>query len=148
MRISSKTEYALRTVLDLALHRHSGLVQVGAIAKRQKISPKFLAQILLLLKNGGIVESRRGSDGGYFLAAPPETIRVSQVVALMDDAFSHRPETKAHKSRTSNTPFDPFAHMWQEIELQVFRTLDGLTIQDMCKRVAEHAKSDSQEYAI
>ena len=60
MKISSKTVYAIRTVIDLVLHGNDGLVRAAEIAARQHIPRKFLEQILLTLKGAGIVASKRG----------------------------------------------------------------------------------------
>jgi hypothetical protein len=67
MRISAKGEYAIRALLDLAVHHGEGLVPIQEVARRQGIPQRYLEQVLLLLKRAGILESRRGSAGGYQL---------------------------------------------------------------------------------
>jgi len=84
MRLSNKAEYAVRAILDLALRREQELVHIADIAERTDIPLKFLEQILLALKAAGIVRSRRGVGGGYYLARSPDTITVAEVVRLLD----------------------------------------------------------------
>ncbi|MFA5272344.1 MAG: Rrf2 family transcriptional regulator, partial [Candidatus Omnitrophota bacterium] len=66
MKITYKGDYALKTVLDLALNYGKGVVTINELAKNADIPIKFLEQILLDLKRGGFVESKRGKIGGYF----------------------------------------------------------------------------------
>ena len=96
MRLSRKTDYALRTMVDLA-QQNGGLTPVGEIAARQGISTNFLEQILLTLKGGDLVASRRGKKGGYFLARQPEKITLADIVHLTEGAVGlsncvHNPE--------------------------------------------------------
>ena len=82
MNISVKGEYALHAIFDLALQRPGEPVKIADIARRQKIPQKFLELILAGLKQGGFVESRRGAEGGYLLARPPDQITVGRGPAL------------------------------------------------------------------
>ena len=65
MRISAKGEYAIKAVLDLALHRDRDLIPIQEIAAREAIPQRYLEQVLLSLKRAGILTSKRGSAGGY-----------------------------------------------------------------------------------
>ncbi len=84
MKLSSKAEYALRALLDLALHHDEGLVQISDVARRTNIPIKYLEQIMLTLKSAGILSSKRGVGGGYSLARPPEDISMGEVLSLLD----------------------------------------------------------------
>jgi len=84
MRVTYKGDYALKTILDLALHYERGPVTIHDLARRADIPIKFLEQILLNLKRGGFVQSRRGKIGGYFLARPPAGIKLGEVVRFID----------------------------------------------------------------
>ena len=70
MLISTKGRYALRTMVDLALHADGEPVKIKDIAKRQEISGKYLEQIISILSRAGYVRSIRGNQGGYYLARP------------------------------------------------------------------------------
>lgn len=95
MKLSVKSEYACLALIDLCEHHGSGLVKIEAISRRKGIPKKFLEQILLVLKRGGYLRSKRGTDGGYWLAKDPREITVAEILRLMDgplapvDSVSH-----------------------------------------------------------
>ncbi len=86
MKLSKKGEYALRALIDLGIAAEVGrsLVQVTELASNEQLPIKFLEQILQLLKEAGLVASKRGKFGGYRLARPAGRIAVGQVVRLID----------------------------------------------------------------
>ena len=86
MKLSKRGEYALRALIDFGLAQALGrpLLQVSELAAKEDLPIKFLEQILMQLKAGGYLESRRGKLGGYLLARPPENIPIGQVVRLID----------------------------------------------------------------
>ena len=91
MNRSAKTEYACLAVLELAAKYGAGEpVRVRAIADRQGIPSPFLVQILLQLKSAGVVESTRGSAGGYRLARDPATLSLGEVVAIIEGVTGDR----------------------------------------------------------
>jgi Rrf2 family cysteine metabolism transcriptional repressor len=83
-RVSQKTEYALRAMVELSLHQGEGPVPARAIAEAQGIPLRFLEQQLSLLHKAGLVESFRGAGGGCRLARNPSEIRVADVVDVME----------------------------------------------------------------
>ena len=87
MKISSKGEYGVLALVDLAIQRDSGPVNIQSIADRQDIPKKYLEQVLLALKRGGFVESTRGKKGGYFLARDPEEISLINVLDELEEQF-------------------------------------------------------------
>lgn len=90
MRLSKRGEYGLRAMIDLATalrykdQRPGGVVQIREIAERQHIPAKFLEQILLSLKNAGLLHSRMGVGGGYYLAKPASEITLGHIVRVLD----------------------------------------------------------------
>jgi Rrf2 family protein len=86
MRLSKKGEYALRSLINLgiAAEMKRSLVQVSELAENEQLPVKFLEQILQVLREAGIVESRRGKFGGYRLAKPARKIFIGEVVRLID----------------------------------------------------------------
>ena len=92
MRLSKRGEYGLRAMIDLATQLssrdgqggHSNVVQIKEIAGRQHIPAKFLEQILLTLKNNGLLHSRMGVGGGYYLARPASEISLGIIVRILD----------------------------------------------------------------
>ena len=84
MKITYKGDYALKAMLDLAIHYGNGVVTIHELANRADVPIKFLEQVLLDLKKGGFVESRRGKIGGYRLARQPSDIKLGEVIRFMD----------------------------------------------------------------
>jgi Rrf2 family protein len=84
MRISARTRYATRLVLDMAKHHGQGPLSLTDISRRQKISLKYLEQIIAPLKRAGIVESFRGVRGGHRLRRSPKEITVGEIFALLE----------------------------------------------------------------
>lgn len=82
--ISKKTKYALNALIYLAKHHQEGPVLISAIARSERIPQKFLEQILLDLKNNGILQSKKGKGGGYFLGRPAQEIMLGKVIRLFD----------------------------------------------------------------
>ncbi|OLD41178.1 MAG: hypothetical protein AUI21_02525 [Nitrospirae bacterium 13_1_40CM_2_62_10] len=84
MKFSKKSEYALRALIELTVQYGQPHLQRHEIAKRQQIPIEFLEQILLTLKNAGLLGSRRGVTGGYSLIKPPQDITLGQVIRILD----------------------------------------------------------------
>ena len=84
IKIPLKVTYAIFATLDLALRYGEGPVQARTIARRQTIPPRFIEQVLHALKQGGIVDSIRGPQGGYVLRQPPSEVSVAAIVETMN----------------------------------------------------------------
>ncbi len=87
MRLSKRGEYGLRAMIRLALPGPDGMpsvVQIREISQHEQIPAKFLEQILLALKNAGLLHSKMGVGGGYYLARPPSEISLGNIVRVLD----------------------------------------------------------------
>ena len=92
MKLSKRGEYGLKAMIDLASQTEpTAVTQIKDIAARQQIPVKFLEQILLTLKNAGLLRSRAGVGGGYYLAKAPEAITLGQVVRVLDGPLAPIP---------------------------------------------------------
>ena len=89
--ISKKTKYALNALVYLARNYNEGPVLIGQIAKEQHIPQKFLEAILLDLKNAGILNSKKGRGGGYYLIKSPDDVNIADVLRLFDGAIALLP---------------------------------------------------------
>src|SRR3984893_4618175 len=94
MRLSMKTEYGVRAIVELAANAGRGALQSGEIARRQVIPGPFLDQVLMTLRRAGLVPSTRGPHGGHVLARGPEEIRLDEVIACLegDGVKSRQPD--------------------------------------------------------
>ncbi|MCX6956603.1 MAG: Rrf2 family transcriptional regulator [Verrucomicrobia bacterium] len=85
MKISVKVDYACRVMAELArLHGSGGLAQIDQLAQTEAVPASFLAQILLKLRDHGLITSRRGNQGGYTLARPPEEISLYDILIAVE----------------------------------------------------------------
>jgi len=88
MKISYKADYALKAVIDIAKHGDNEFANIKDIANRQDIPVKFLEHILLQLKTGDIVDSKRGVNGGYCLKKSAENIKMGEIIKIIDNSMS------------------------------------------------------------
>lgn len=91
MRLSRRSEYGIRALVDLVRHGPGSPVALATLAARNNLPPKFLEQIMSTLKHGGIVRTSLGSHGGYAMAADPATITIGRVIRLLDGALAPLP---------------------------------------------------------
>jgi len=91
MQLSKRGEYGLRAMIRLAHTKPNGqlpVMQIGVIAEQERIPVKFLEQILLSLKNSGLLQSKRGNTGGYYLAKPSSEIMLGQIIRILDGTLA------------------------------------------------------------
>ncbi|MCJ7686796.1 MAG: Rrf2 family transcriptional regulator [Desulfobacteraceae bacterium] len=88
MKLSTRSRYGTRMMLDLAQHYDQGPVQMGEISKRENISAKYLEQLIIPLKKANFIKSVRGPKGGHMLAKPPEEITVGDIVRILEGGIS------------------------------------------------------------
>ena len=146
MKITYKGDYALKAVLDLALHHGNELVTIHEIARRIDAPVKFLEQILVALKKGGLVESRRGNVGGYLLSRPPDKITVGDVVRLIDGPIEPIPCVKAGYSNCSDIERCVLKSLWQRVSSATSKIVDNTTFEDLVSEV--NAGHEIQAYSI
>ena len=134
MDVSVKGEYALRAVFDLASRDDHEPVKIAKIAERQQIPQKFLELILSQLKQGGFLGSRRGADGGYFLARSAEGITVGDILRHVDG-----PIAPARRTQQGDFPSDsPFPELWERVERALSSVIDRTTFADLVARWKEN----------
>lgn len=145
MKISAKGEYALQAVNYLA-HRHGqGYIQLKEIALHERIPLKFLEQILTALKNSGILKSRSGPGGGYYLNRHPSEVTVAQVLKSMDlstspvDCLNKCKEFECGKN--GERDLCDLRWLWQDIREETVKILENTTFQDIRDRKAEASRS-------
>ena len=84
MRLSKRSEYGIRALINIASREELEMARIAEIAEQEKISVKFLEQILLTLKNTGFLQSKPGRGGGYYLGKPATSILLGQIVRILD----------------------------------------------------------------
>ena len=87
MKLSKKSRYGLRALIDLAVNSRTELVSLGSIAQRNDISAQYLEHVFSALRKAHLVKSMKGSQGGYFLERDPKEITVAQIVEALEGTY-------------------------------------------------------------
>ena len=133
MKISSRGEYGVRAMVALAHHYGSGPMSIAAVAKASSVPPAYLEQLIGPLRRAGLVESKRGAQGGYRLARPPELVRVGEVYRVMEGPV-------APMDCVSEDPADQTCPLidgcetrpvWLKMRDAIVETLDSTTLADL-----------------
>jgi Rrf2 family iron-sulfur cluster assembly transcriptional regulator len=133
MKLSTRSRYGTRLLLDMAQHYNQGPIQLGDIAKRQEISLKYLEQIIIPLKKAHFIKTVRGPKGGHILARPPDEITVAEVVALLEEGVSLVECTeRAEVCRRADTC--PTRLIWKEASQAMINTLKSITLADLVEK--------------
>jgi Rrf2 family protein len=91
MRLSRRSEYGLRALIDLVRHEGEGPIPLTSLATRNRLPPKFLEQIMATLKHAGIVRTTLGTHGGYAMAVQPSAVSIGRIIRLLDGALAPLP---------------------------------------------------------
>ena len=130
MKLSTRSRYGTRLLVDLARHFDQGPVQMGAISKRQDISVKYLEQVIRPLKGAQLISSVRGPKGGHMLARRPEEITLGQIVRLFE-VQSELVECISHPKRCPMSDHCRVRLAWEEATQALYEKLDTTTIADL-----------------
>lgn len=133
MKLSTRSRYGTRLMVDMAQHYNQGPVQLGDIAKRQNISLKYLEQIIIPLKKAHYIESIRGPRGGHSLTRPPEEITVAEIVALLEEGASLT-DCSADAGVCERADFCPTRLVWKEASEAMFDKLQSITLADLADK--------------
>ncbi|HEV8674967.1 MAG TPA: Rrf2 family transcriptional regulator [Methylomirabilota bacterium] len=147
MRISAKGEYAIRAMLDLALHQGQGLIPIQDVARRQGIPQRYLEQVLLLLKRAGFLASKRGSTGGYRLVRPPGEISVGDVLRVIEGSLTPL-EVAGRAPRERRDGGRDLAELWQAMADAVATVIDRTTFEELAERAAARRSPGRTMYHI
>ncbi|MDD5006306.1 MAG: Rrf2 family transcriptional regulator [Candidatus Omnitrophica bacterium] len=136
MQITYKGDYSLKAILYLAIQYNKDVVTINELAERLDIPVKFLEQILLELKRGGFVESKRGIKGGYYLAKQPKNIKLGDVVRFVDGPIE--PIACANKNKPYKGCSDMqkcvFRNIWNKVSESISDIVDKVTFEDLCSK--------------
>jgi len=144
--VSRKCEYALRAVFELARSQRGVPVKIHEIAEPQGIPPRFLEAILVELKNGGFVLSKRGSCGGYVLARQANEITVGEVIRLFQGRLDR--SVRADDTARDRMGDIAFSQLWRRTEAAISAVYDQATFQDLLDDELACRSTDIQNYVI
>ena len=139
MRLSTRTRYGMRAVLELALAYGGNPLQIKVIAERQKISSKYLEQLIAVLKAAGVVRSIRGPHGGYLLAKPPQEVTLEEIFRVLEGPVL-TVECVEHADVCPSCAECVTRKIWQEMNDAIIGVLANRTLKDL----VDLAESDSK----
>jgi Rrf2 family transcriptional regulator, iron-sulfur cluster assembly transcription factor len=135
MRLSTQSRYGVRAIFDIAYHSEGLETQVKDISRRQEISPRYLEQIFQKLRKAGIVGSKRGPSGGYFLSKKSEEITVGEIVRVteggIDPVLCRNPQDSKQPCNRAGECVTRI--IWNEAGKRLRGYFDSVTIKDLCK---------------
>ena len=133
MKLTTKTRYGVRLLLDLAQHQDKGPIQMSKISIRQNVSVKYLEQIIRLLKQAKFVNSIRGPKGGHMLAKRPKEITLGDITRL----FEGQTELVDCISNPEKCPISDECIVrpaWQRATQALYNELDSISITDLLEK--------------
>lgn len=136
MKLSTRTRYGIRAILELALNNGRGPVKTKFIAEHQDISFKYLEQLMTILRSAGLVRSIRGSKGGYVLAKAPNQVKLSDVFDCLEGPVTtvECVEDKNYCQRVSDCVV---RQVWAEVQSAINNVLQSITLQDLVDRAKD-----------
>ena len=144
MKISTKGRYALRLMIDLALHNNS-YVALKDVAARQGISKKYLEQIVPLLSRSGMLHTSRGFQGGYKLARSPSSYTIGDILRITESSLAPVSCLDNEINLCDKQNSCPTLYMWQGLYDVINKYLDSITLQDL---IDKYYKLGADEYYI
>ncbi len=143
MKISSRTRYGIRAMLELAVNYGAGTLQIRMIAERQNISVKYLEQLMAILKSAGFVRSIRGARGGYLLAKPPSKININELFRALEGPVV-TVECVENESYCAKVADCIVRVLWVQVQEAIQSTLQSVTLQDLVDRAKDQVARDYQ----
>jgi Rrf2 family transcriptional regulator, cysteine metabolism repressor len=148
VKVSAKGEYAIRAMLDLAMHDGESLSPIQDIASRQHIPQRYLEQVLLQLKRGGLLLSKRGSAGGYRLARAADRITVGDVLRAVEGPPPGIETSRRAGRGGAEDPASDLADLWRQVAEAVAAVVDQMTLDDLRRRVEDRRTAARPMYHI
>jgi Rrf2 family protein len=147
--ISTKCQYALRAVYEIARSNRGGVMTIWDIAKAQRVPRRYLEGILNQLRKGGLLEAQRGRSGGYRLAKEAGEITVGEVVRLIDGPILA--VVCVEEAKAADCPMREgcvFLPTWQKVQQAIDQALDSTDFDHLVKLEKEARREGCSNYAI
>lgn len=144
MKISTKGRYALRLMIDIAMHEGADPVRIKDISKRQEVSEKYLEQIIAVLNKAGYVKSIRGPKGGYLLAKKPKDYTAGMILRLTEGSMAPVSCLEFEENDCPRQEQCATLELWKRLDTAIKDVVDSVTLEDL----VEWQKGKADFYAI
>lgn len=132
MKLSTRARYGVRMMLDLARQHGHGPVYLWQIAEREDISEKYLSQIVIPLREGGLVRSTRGAHGGYTLAKPPTEITLREIIEPLEEV-NCLVDCVQHPAACPRVPTCAARDIWSMLGEKISQALESVTLDQLVR---------------
>ncbi len=135
MKLSTQSRYGVRAIFDIAFHSNGTETQVKDISRRQGVSPRYIEQIFQKLKKAGVIGSKRGPAGGYFLNKKPEEISVASIIRITEGNIN---PVLCVNPKDSSKPCEKSGEcvtqiVWNEAGNRLKEYFESVTVKDLCE---------------
>ncbi len=143
VKLSTRGEYGLQAMFDLAQHYGEGPISIKTVAERQNISEPYLEQLMAVLRKAGLVKSVRGAQGGYLLNREPEDITVGDIIRVLEgpialvDCLNTAGGENCSRLQTCVT-----RGIWEKVRDSICDVLDSFTLADMVTKASQMQQDD------
>jgi len=143
MKLTSKGRYAVMAMADLAKNRVKEPTSLTEISLRQGISIAYLEQLFLKLRRNNLVQSERGSSGGYVLTKPPEEIKLLSIINAVDEKIKTLKCRKESKRGCNHKSIKCITHnLWDDLEIHINKFFENNTLNDI---LFKEVRNNSEE---
>ncbi|UCG54497.1 MAG: Rrf2 family transcriptional regulator [Dehalococcoidia bacterium] len=147
MKISTRGRYGTRLLLDLAQHNDDERILLRDVSLRQDISLHYLERLINPLVAGGMIRTTRGPKGGVSLAKPPEQIKLSEVIQLLEGSTAPV-ECIEDPMICDRSGICATRDIWDELKKKTDSVLESITIKDLVERQTKKMKPEKRMYYI
>jgi Rrf2 family protein len=147
MKLSTKTRYGVRSILDLALSQESEIISLKEIAARQQLPYKYLEHVLAILRTAGFVRSMRGPQGGYALARPSDQITLREVFDVLEGTES-LVQCTTNPQVCDRYDMCVTQQVWADMYAACMEVLESTTLEDLAQRARQKQESSAPMYYI
>lgn len=144
MKISTRGRYAIRILLDIAMHQQNGAVAMKDIARRQQISKKYGDQIGMQLSQAGVLLAARGRQGGYKLARSAAELTVLKILQIMEGSLAPVQCLETTPNDCDRRAFCPTLPMWTGLNRVITDYLGGITLQSLIDQAAPQPELENK----
>jgi Rrf2 family protein len=147
LQVSTRCRYGLRLMVSLAMNYGRGITLMKDVSRAEGISEKYLGQIIIPLKSAGLVDSRRGSHGGYALSRPPQRITARDVVEAFEGRITAAPRAQADRRPRPRSVSRVTAGVWEKLSRDMEDSLASFTLSRLAREARETGES-AADYVI
>lgn len=149
LKLSTKGEYGLRAMFELAKYYGDGPIPLKIVAQKQELSEPYLEQLLGLLRKGGLIDSVRGAQGGYILAKSPNEIQIGEIIRILEGPILPVDCVNDEKNINCSRFYECAArHVWEKVKVSIIDVLDSMTLGNILREMQSVRSNNSDNSSL